>query len=460
MSLEKNDIVTVKIEDISTSGEGIGKVDGFTLFIKDTVIGDMAEVKIINAKKTYGYGKLMKIITPSNNRVEPRCPVAKSCGGCQIQEMSYESQLSYKQNMVQNNLKRIGGLSDFEMCPIIGMEEPYNFRNKAQYPVGLDNAGNLVMGFFAAHSHAIVASEDCCIGAPINAGILAKIKEFMLTYNIKPYNEFEHTGLIRNILIRVGAATGQVMVCVVINGKFLPNSEELVKSLSDVEGIESIMIDINKEKTNVILGKKVKLLWGKPYIEDYIGDVKFQISPLSFFQVNPKQTEELYNKVLEYADLSGEETVWDLYCGIGTISLFLAKKAKKVYGVEIVPEAIDDAKINATINSIDNVEFLVGKAEEVLPAYYEEHKGEYADVIIVDPPRKGCDEALLKTIIVMAPAKVVYISCDSATLARDLKYMCENGYQLIKVQPVDQFGHTVHVESVCLLSKIANVVVQ
>ena len=454
MSLEKNDIATVKIEDIATAGEGIGKVDGFTLFIKDAVIGDVVEVKIIKAKKTYGYGKLIKIITPSINRVEPRCAVAKACGGCQIQEMSYESQLVYKQNMVMNNLKRIGGISDFEMCPIIGMEDPYNFRNKAQYPVGLDNTGELVMGFYAAHSHAIVTNSDCCIGAPINAGILAKIKEFMLTYNISPYNEFQQTGLVRNILIRVGATTGQVMVCVVINGKFLPDSDELVKSLLEIEGIESIMININKEKTNVILGKKVKLLWGKPYIEDYIGSVKYQISPLSFFQVNPKQTEILYNKALEYADLSGDETVWDLYCGIGTISLFLAQKAKKVYGVEIVPEAIDDARTNATINNINNVEFFVGKSEEVLPAYYEEHQDEYADVIIVDPPRKGCEEALLKTIVLMAPAKVVYISCDSATLARDLKYMCENGYKLVKVQPVDQFGHSVHVEMVCLLSKI------
>jgi len=395
----------------------------------------------------------MKIVTPSQNRVEPRCPVAKSCGGCQIQEMSYESQLLYKQNMVKNNIKRIGGISDFEMCPIIGMEEPYNFRNKAQYPVGQDNSGKLVMGFYAAHSHAIVDSAECCIGSPKNAGILARIKDFMLTYNIKPYNEFEHAGLVRNILIRVGATTGQVLVCVVINGKFLPNSEELVKSLLDVEGIESIMININKEKTNVILGKKVKLLWGKPYIEDYIGSIKYQISPLSFFQVNPKQTEKLYNKAMEYADLSGDETVWDLYCGIGTISLFLAQKAKKVYGVEIVPEAIDDARTNATINNISNAEFFVGKAEEVLPAYYEEHKEEYADVIIVDPPRKGCDEELLKTIVLMAPSKVVYISCDSATLARDLKYMCENGYKVVKLQPVDQFGHSVHVETVVLLSK-------
>jgi len=453
MSLEKNDIVTVSIEDISTTGEGIGKVDGFTLFIKDTVIGDVAEVKIIKAKKTYGYGKLMKIVTPSKNRVEPRCPVAKSCGGCQIQEMSYDSQLLYKQNTVKNNLKRIGGISDIEMDPIIGMEEPYNFRNKAQYPVGQDNNGSIIMGFYVAHSHAIINNMDCCIGSPKNAGILAKVKDFMLRNSITPYNEYEHTGLVRHVLIRVGANTGEVMVCLVINGTALPNSDEFVKSLLEVEGIASIMININKEKTNVILGKRVKILWGKPYIEDYIGDVKFQISPLSFFQVNSKQTEKLYNKALEYADLSGTETVWDLYCGIGSISLFLAQKAKKVYGVEIVPEAIEDARKNAKINNISNAEFFVGKAEEVLPAYYEEHKGEYADVIVVDPPRKGCDEALLKTIVLMAPAKVVYVSCDSATLARDLKYMCENGYKVVKMQSVDQFGHSVHVETVVLLSQ-------
>lgn len=453
MSLQKNDMVTVKIEDITTAGEGIGKVDGYTLFIKDTIIGDVAEVKIIKAKKTYGYGRLINIITPSNNRVEPKCAVARACGGCQLQEMSYDGQLSYKQNMVKNNINRIGGISDFEMCEIIGMEEPYNFRNKAQFPVGQDNYGKLVMGFYATHSHTIIENMDCCIGAPINAGILAKVRDFMLRNNIKPYNESEHSGLVRHILIRVGSTTGQVMVCVVINGNSLPNSDELVKSLLEVDGIGSIMLNINKEKTNVILGKKVKTLWGKPYIEDYIGSIKYQISPLSFFQVNPNQTEKLYNKALEYADLCGDETVWDLYCGIGTISLFLAQKAKKVYGVEIIPEAIDDARNNAKLNNISNAEFFVGKAEEVLPAYYEEHKDEYADVIVVDPPRKGCDEELLKTIVLMAPKRVVYVSCDSATLARDLKYMSENGYKVVKVQPVDQFGHTVHVETVVLLSK-------
>lgn len=453
MSLQKNDMITVNIEDITTAGEGIGKVDGYIVFIKDAIIGDVVEAKIIKAKKTYGYGKLIKIITPSKNRVEPKCPVARSCGGCQIQEMSYESQLIYKQNMVKNNITRIGGISDFEMCPIIGMEEPFYFRNKAQYPVGQDNNGNLVMGFYATHSHAIIDNMDCCIGSPINAGILAKIKDFMLRNNIKPYNESQHSGLVRHILIRVGVTTGEIMVCIIINGASIPNSDELVKSLLQVEGIESIMLNVNKEKTNVILGKKVKTLWGKPFIEDYIGNVKYQISPLSFFQVNSKQTEKLYNKVLEYADLSGDETVWDLYCGIGTISLFLAQKAKKVYGVEIVPEAIEDAKNNAKINNISNAEFFVGKSEEVLPTYYEEHKNEYANVIVIDPPRKGCDESLLKTIVLMAPAKVVYVSCDSATLARDLKFMNENGYKVDMVQPVDQFGHSVHVETVVLLSK-------
>jgi 23S rRNA (uracil1939-C5)-methyltransferase len=368
--------------------------------------------------------------------------------------MSYESQLNYKQNMVKNNIMRIGGISDFEMCSIIGMEEPFYFRNKAQFPVGQDKYGNLVMGFYAAHSHSIIDNLDCCIGSPINAGILAKIKEFMLKNHIQPYNESQHTGLVRHVLIRIGASTGEVMVCLVINGTSIPVSDELVKSLSEVEGIASIMLNINKENTNVILGKKVKTLWGKPYIEDYIGNVKYQISPLSFFQVNPKQTEKLYRKALAYADLRGDETVWDLYCGIGTISLFLAQKAKKVYGVEIVPEAIDDAKNNARINGIENAEFFVGKAEEILPAYYAQHQDEYADVIVVDPPRKGCYEELLKTIVEMSPAKVVYVSCDSATLARDLKYMTENGYQVVKVQPVDQFGHSVHVETVTLLLKV------
>lgn len=458
MALQKDDYVTVTIQDMGTDGEGIGKVDGYTLFIKDAIIGDTVEAKVMKAKKNYGYARLMNIVTPSKDRVEPRCPVARQCGGCQIQQMDYDAQLAYKQNMVKNNIERIGGISEYEMCPIIGMDDPYHYRNKAQFPVGIDQTGKLVMGFYAGRTHSIIDNQDCCIGSKINAGILAKIKEYMLRNHIKPYHESEHTGLVRHILIRVGFATGQVMVCLVVNGDSIPKQAELVETLREVEGIASIMLNTNKENTNVILGNKCTTLWGNSYIEDYIGNIKYQISPLSFFQVNPSQTEKLYGKALEYAALNGNEVVWDLYCGIGTISLFLAQKAKKVYGVEIVAQAIEDAKNNARINKIENAEFFVGKAEEVLPEFYEKEKAAgrsaHADVIVVDPPRKGCDEALLETIIKMQPNRVVYVSCDSATLARDLKYMSCHGYQVQKVQPVDQFGHSVHVETVACLHKV------
>ncbi len=451
--LDKNQTVTIKIEDISSSGEGIGKVNGYTLFVKDTIIGDLAEVKVIKAKKTYGYGKLMKIVKPSKDRVEPKCPVARSCGGCQIQEMSYEAQLRFKHNLVKNNLERIAGLKDIEVLPVIGMDEPYNYRNKAQFPVGLDKDGNIAMGFYAGRTHSIINNTECEIGSKLNAGILAIIREHMLTNNIKPYNEETNTGLIRHVLIRVGFVTKQVMVCVVINGDKIPQEAPLIEKLREVAGITSIMVNINKKNTNVILGDTVRTLWGQSYIEDYIGDVKFQISPLSFFQVNPVQTYKLYSKALEYAGLTGNETVWDLYCGIGTISLFLAKNAAKVYGVEVVPQAIEDAKNNAKINNIDNVEFLVGKSEEVLPEYYEKHTAK-VDVVVVDPPRKGCDAALLDTIIKMAPKRMVYVSCDSATLARDLKILTDNGFAIEQVQPVDQFPHSVHVETVTCLQRV------
>lgn len=463
MSLNKNDIVKLTITDIGTSGEGIGRVDGYTLFVKDTIIGDEVEVKVIKAKKNYGYGKLINIINPSKDRVTPVCPVARQCGGCQIQEMDYNAQLRFKQELVKNNIERIGHITDYEMSPIIGMDTPFHYRNKAQYPVGLDKDGNIVMGFFAGRTHYIIDNTDCALGAAINNKILTIIKSYMKDNNITPYNEEKGSGTVRHILIRNGYHTNEIMVCVVINGKSLKNSEDLVNRLKVIDGMTSIMININTKKTNVILGDECKTLWGKSFIEDYICDIKYQISPLSFFQVNPKQTEKLYSKALEYANLTGNETVWDLYCGIGTISLFMASKARKVYGVEIVPQAIEDAKNNAKLNNIDNAQFFVGKAEEVVPAFYEElskkaaagdeeaKRGINPDVVVVDPPRKGCEESLLETVVKMSPKRMVYVSCDSATLARDLKYMSEHGYKVEKVQAVDQFGNTVHVETVVKL---------
>lgn len=454
MDLKKNDIVKVTIEDIGSEGEGIGKVDGFPLFIKDATIGDVIEAKVIKVKKSYGYARVENILTPSKDRVELKCPVARQCGGCSIQHLSYEKQLEYKQNKVKNCLERIGGFLGIEekMEPILGMEEPWYYRNKAQFPVGLGKDGSIITGFYAGRTHSIIDNTHCYIQAKINEEILEIIKEFLMENKIEPYNEETHTGLVRHILTRVGFATGEIMVCIILNGTKLPNAEQLIERLTKIDGMTSISINVNQEKTNKILGKKVKTLWGKDTITDYIGDVKYQISPLSFYQVNPIQTKVLYGKALEYADLKGEETVWDLYCGIGTISLFLAQKAKKVYGVEIIPEAIEDAKKNAQLNHMENVEFFVGKAEDVLPEQYEKNKV-YAEVIVVDPPRKGCDETLLNTMIAMSPKRIVYVSCDPATLARDLKVLCGNGYEIEKVQVVDQFAHTAHVETVVLLTR-------
>lgn len=462
--MNKNDIVTVEITDIGVSGEGIGHVDGYTLFIKDAVIGDVVEAKVMKAKKNYGYARLMKVITPSEYRVEPKCAFARRCGGCQIQEMSYDRQLVFKDQKIRGNLERIGGFTkdqiDTVMQPVVGMEHPFGYRNKAQFPFGTDKEGNPITGFYAGRTHDIIANTDCALGVEKNKEILEIILQYMRENKIKSYDEKTGKGLIRHALIRYGFKTKEIMVCLVINGKKLPKAERLIEKLIQIEGMTSITISPNTRRDNVIMGDSYEVLWGQGYITDYIGNVKYQISPLSFYQVNPVQTEKLYGLALEYADLKGDETVWDLYCGIGTISLFLAQKAKQVYGVEIVPQAIDDAKENAKINAIDNAEFFVGKAEEVLPEYYaeyeREHNGEtaHADVIVVDPPRKGCDETLLETIVKMQPEKVVYVSCDSATLARDLKYLCANGYEIRMCRGVDQFPQSVHVETVCLLSKL------
>jgi 23S rRNA (uracil1939-C5)-methyltransferase len=461
--MQKNDIVTADIEDIGVNGEGIGKVDGYMLFIKDAVIGDRVEAKVMKAKKNYGYARLMKILEPSEARVQPRCAFARKCGGCQIQEMSYEQQLAFKERKVRGNLERIGGfapeLLDRVTDPAVGMDEPFGYRNKAQFPFGTDREGNPVTGFYAGRTHDIIANTDCALGVPVNREILEIILAFMKEYRIPSYDERTGQGLLRHVLIRYGFTTKEIMVCFVVNGSSIPHVDELIRRLCGIEGMTSITLSPNTRQTNVIMGDSYQILWGQGYITDYIGNVRYQISPLSFYQVNPVQTEKLYSLALEYADLKGGETVWDLYCGIGTISLFLAQRAGQVYGVEIVPQAIEDARRNAGINGIENAEFFVGKAEEVLPEYYEkyarEHVGESAraDVIVVDPPRKGCDEALLETIVKMQPERVVYVSCDSATLARDLKVLCGAGYELEKVRPVDMFPMTVHVETVVLLSK-------
>ena len=436
----KNDLFELNITDINNDGEGVGKSDAFIWFVKDTVPGDHVLVSEMKRKKNYGYAKLQKVLEKSPDRCVAKCPVAKSCGGCNLQCMTYEAQLKFKYNKVLNNLKRIGGFANIEniMKPTIGMEEPWRYRNKAIVPFGRNKNGEVVCGFYAGHTHDIIECDDCLLGPAENAGLLKVIKD-------------NYDDCIRHVLIKKGFATNQTMVCIVAEKKTFPSRDVIVKALIEM-GITTVVLNINKEDTNVILGKEELILYGPGYIEDYIGKLKFRISAKSFYQVNPVQVEKLYGKAATFADMKSGETVWDLYCGIGTISLSLAQTASKVYGVEIVDRAIDDARMNARLNGIDNVEFYVGKAEEVLPREYE-RTGEKPDVIVVDPPRKGCDEVCLATMIKMSPKRIVYVSCDSATLARDLKVLCENGYELKEVQPVDMFSQTVHVETCALLTK-------
>lgn len=462
MDIKKNDKFVITIEDMSEDGAGIGKLDGYIWFVKDALIGDMIEASAMKMKKNYGFARLVRVLEPAPGRVEAKCPVARACGGCQMQELDYAEQLKFKEKKVYNHLKRIGGLENIPMEPIIGMEEPWRYRNKAQFPIGTGKDGQPIAGFYAGRTHSLipVPELDCLLGCEENKELLAIVLDFMKEYSISAYDENLHRGLVRHVLLRKGFASNELMVCLVINGNKLPHADVLVERLVAANSqfalktskVTSISISINKEKTNVIMGTEIINLYGPGYITDKIGNIEYRISPLSFYQVNPVQTERLYGTALEFADLSGGETVWDLYCGIGTISSFLAQKAGKVYGVEIISEAIDDARANAERNGIKNVEFFVGKAEEVLPEQYEKNQV-YADVIVVDPPRKGCDSVCLDTILKMAPKKVVYVSCDSSTLARDVKYLCENGYEVKRVRPVDMFPMSGHVECVVLLSR-------
>lgn len=468
--MKKNDVFTVTIEDMGEDGAGIGKTDGYTWFIKDALIGDVIQASVMKMKKNYGFARLVKILEPAPGRVEARCPVARACGGCQLQELDYREQLRFKERKVYNHLKRIGGMDrlflpeDREkaagvpnavvMEPIIGMEDPWRYRNKAQYPVGLGKDGQPAAGFYAGRTHSLIPAPglDCLLGCQENKELLKIILDFMKEYKIPPYDEAVHQGLVRHVLLRKGFSSGGLMVCLVINGEELPHGGELAERLR-AAGVSSVSYSVNMERTNVIMGTRIVNLYGPGYITDTIGDIEYRISPLSFYQVNPVQTEKLYGTALEFADLSGGETVWDLYCGIGTISSFLAKKAGKVYGVEIIPQAIEDARENARRNGIENVEFFVGKAEEVLPEQYERNHVR-ADVIVVDPPRKGCDPVCLETILKMAPERVVYVSCDSATLARDVKFLEENGYRATRVWPVDMFPMGGHCECVVKLERV------
>ncbi|MFD2446617.1 23S rRNA (uracil(1939)-C(5))-methyltransferase RlmD [Bacillus sp. CGMCC 1.16607] len=447
--VQKNDFIDVVFEDLTHEGAGVAKVEGYPLFVPNGLPGEKAKIKVLKVNKGYGFGKLVELYEESPDRVDAPCPIYKECGGCQLQHLSYEGQLKAKEKQVRDVLTRIGKLENVKVHPVLGMSEPWRYRNKAQVPVG-EREGGLIAGFYQKRSHDIIDMQECLIQQDKNDEVVRVVKEICQRHGVQAYNEEKHKGTLRHIMARHGLVTGEVMVVLVTRTADLPNKKKMIDEiLEKISGVKSIILNINSKKTNVILGDETKVLWGEEVIYDYIGDVKFAISSRSFYQVNPEQTKVLYEKALEYANLSGEETVIDAYCGIGTISLFLAKKARKVYGVEIVPEAIEDANRNAELNGISNVEFAVGQAEVVIPKWYKE--GNKADVLVVDPPRKGCDEALLQTIIAMKPKKVVYVSCNPATLARDLRILEDGGYQTLEVQPVDMFPHTTHVECVSQL---------
>ena len=462
--MEKNDVVTVKIEDITEDGSGIGHINGLAVFVKDTIPGDEAEIKIIKSKKHYAFGKIVKLIEESPDRVEPSCEVSRSCGGCTIMQLAYAAQLEYKKNKVINCIARLGGIPENEVrqkCEgIDGMDVPFDYRNKMQFPVGKDKYGKPVIGFYAGRTHSIVPVSDCRIGHPVNAEIITSVREYMIKHKTEPYDEVSGRGLVRHILTRVGFHTNQLLVTFVINGMDWDGAKDLVKPLQKAAqkyglSLVSVSLNINMDKTNRILGNKCITVFGDNHIEETIGNVKFNISPLSFFQVNPVQTEKLYKKVLEYSALTGSEKVWDLYSGIGTISLFLAREAEHVYGVEIISDAVSNAKENAVENKIVNADFFEGAAEEILPELYNENKEKYmADIVVVDPPRKGCDEKLLATIAEMQPERMVYVSCDPATLGRDIAYLKLKGFEVEKWKAVDMFPHTCHVETVVLMSRV------
>ena len=446
LPVSKNDYIDVVFEDLTHDGAGVAKVDGYPLFVEGGLPGEQAKIKVIKVNKSYGIGRLIEIYQKSPYRVDIPSSEKNKYGGCQLEHISYEGQLKYKENQVRQVLTRIGKLENVTVHQIIGMDDPWYYRNKAQVPVG-EKDGKLIAGFFKPRSHEIVDTEESLIQLPeVNEAVQA-VKEICTELEISAYDEESHKGVLRHIMARYGKRTGELMVVLITRTADFPDQKELVEKIVErLPKVKSIVHNVNSKRTNVILGEKTKVLWGNEVIYDYIGDVKFAISALSFYQVNPVQTKVLYDKALEYAELTGEERVIDAYCGIGTISLFLAQKAKKVFGVEIVPEAIEDARRNAELNGIANVEFAVGEAEAVIPRWYKE--GNAADVLVVDPPRKGCDEALLKTIMDMKPKKVVYVSCNPATLARDLRILEDGGYTTLEVQPVDMFPHTTHCEAV------------
>ena len=462
--LKKDELLQLEITDMTDQGEGVGRHDGFAVFVKDAIPGDLVSCSVMKVKKTYAYARLQEVIRESPDRVGPRCPAARPCGGCQLQMMAYPAQLRFKEERVRSALARIGGFADLPVEPILAAPDPLRYRNKAQIPVGRDRDGRPVAGFYAGRTHRIIPVEDCLLGPEENVAITRGVLAWMQRAGVAPYDEESGEGAIRHILIRKGFATGEILVCLVVNAPSVAALDVPAPALAELgEGLAyeltllpspycpkprlaGLVVNCNPRRTNVILGDHTEIVWGRGFVEDRIGDLVYRISAESFYQVNPAQTRALYDKVREFAALTGEETVWDLYCGIGTIGLYLARDAGRVVGVEVVPRAVEDARENARANGIKNAEFICGDA-----AVADHEKGPRPSVVIVDPPRKGCDARLLQTILAASPQKVVYVSCDPATLARDLKALCEGGYGIQKVQPVDMFPQTVHVETVALL---------
>ncbi|WP_370872358.1 23S rRNA (uracil(1939)-C(5))-methyltransferase RlmD [Paenibacillus zeirhizosphaerae] len=464
LPVQKNDEAVIDIIGMTHDGEGVGRVKGYALFVGGALPGEKVRVKVLKTKKQYGYAKLLDVVQASPDRIAAPCPIYDQCGGCQLQHMSYEGQLAWKRQHVVDVLERIGKLTvvgssgsgaelgstaGVVVHPTLGMSEPWRYRNKAQVPIGTAEGG-LIGGFYARGSHRIIDMEACLIQDERNDQVVARVKEIGSQLGISAYNEETGRGLLRHVVVKTAFRTGELMLVLVTNGRDIPHRDAWIGSIREqIPAVASIVQNINTKKTNVIFGDETRVLWGRDVIYDYIGNVQFAISARSFYQVNPVQTEVLYGKTVEYAGLTGKETVIDAYCGIGTISLFLAQHADQVYGVEIVKEAIDDARSNAELNGMRNVQFEVGASEDVIPRWKEQ--GIEADVIVVDPPRKGCDPRLLETILEMKPERVVYVSCNPSTLARDLRVLEDGGYKTVEVQPVDMFPHTVHVECCSLL---------
>lgn len=519
LPVAKNDELLLDIIGLTHEGEGVGRVEGYTLFVQGALPGERVRAKVLKTKKQYGYAKMLELVQTSVSRIAPPCPIYDQCGGCQLQHMDYAAQLAWKRQLVVDNLERIGKLqvakgltgslyselqpeaasadsqarsadlqaqsadlqdhsvdlqdrsvdlhiqpatlesrlADREsklgegivVRPTLGMDEPWRYRNKAQVPIGVAEGG-LVGGFYARGSHRIIDMETCLIQHEHNDDVVRIVKTIGRELGISAYNEETGRGLLRHVVVKKAFRTGELMLVLVTNGRDIPHADAWIGSIREqLPEVVSICQNVNTKKTNVIFGEETRVLWGREVIYDYIGNVQFAISPRSFYQVNPVQTEVLYGKTVEYAGLTGKETVIDAYCGIGTISLFLAQHADQVYGVEIVPEAIEDARANARLNNMTNVEFEAGPSEDVIPHWKEQ--GITPDVIVVDPPRKGCDPRLLDTILEMHPERVVYVSCNPSTLARDLRVLEDGGYRTVEVQPVDMFPHTTHIETVCSL---------